>query len=136
MLIYLILNRCKIKPFLQCPYFCITDNLITKLNTVSDTKLPVSLRCSVHSSTIPWSAEHFYSSRMLKISLSCVSNDKSPGTHVLLIVMIHFTIILYIPPLLQRIMSLVLQLSNSFTTSNCFMQAVITLQCFTNLGHC
>ena len=51
-------------------------------------KLPVSFYCSVHSSTILWSADHFNSSRMFKISPSCVSNDKSADAHVLPILLL------------------------------------------------
>ena len=62
--------------------------LLLMLNTVSDTNLPVSLHCSVHSSTILWSAGHCNSSRMLKISSLSVSNDKSADVDVCLILLL------------------------------------------------
>ena len=64
------------------------STLLIKLNTVSDTNLQVSLHCSVHSLTILWSAVHYNSSRMFKISSSCVCNEKSGDAHVLLILLL------------------------------------------------
>ena len=78
----------KSSPFSSTLIFASPRTLLLKLNAVSDTKLPVSLYCSVHSSTILWSAEHFNSSRMFKIFPSCVSNDKSADAHVLPILLL------------------------------------------------
>ena len=78
----------KSSPFSSTLIFASPRTLLLKLNAVSDTKLPVSLYCSVHSSTILWSAEHFNSSRMFKIFPSCVSNDKSADAHVLSILLL------------------------------------------------
>ena len=65
----------KSNPFYSILISVSLGTLLLKLNTVSDTKLPATLHCSLPSSTMLWFVEHCNFSRMFKISSSCVSNS-------------------------------------------------------------